>query len=128
MWNELEKNLLQSRLIRAETELAILRDKLRECNRHARRIEQAYEDALLLASWTINETHPSRSRAARLGQVTQRRWENAVALLRMARVITRHRHWTTNNQETIRSKLEQARIRAIETPDAFRARHVLKRR
>jgi hypothetical protein len=128
MWNGLEKNHLESKLIKAEMELAVLRERLRMRDRHTRRVEQAYEDALLLASWTMNEMHPSRDRAGRIAGIGQRRWENAVALLRMANVITRHRHWATNNQETIKAKLETAKIRAIEDPEAFAARHVLTRR
>ena len=100
---------------------AALRKKLSEVSGHTRRVERAYTDALLLATWCAGGIAPSRRFAAR-HQMSQRRWQNACGLLRMARVLDRNRHWTTTNLATIERRLERARQQAIETPAAYQAR------
>lgn len=71
-----------------------------------------------MATWWAAGIIPSR-RFARLHNVTQNRWQNAVALLRMARVIVGPRRWATADMALIESRLEKARIRALEQPEAF---------
>ena len=100
---------------------AALRKKLAETSAHTRRVEKAYQDGLLLATWCAGGIAPSRRFAAR-HQISQRRWQNSCGLLRMARVLDRNRHWTTTDLATIERRLERARQQAIESPDAFKAR------
>ena len=63
---------LQLELAKAQAEAAQLRKKLHLSNRHAKRIEKAYEDALLLALWQASGIIPSRAYAKRFG-LTQNR-------------------------------------------------------
>jgi len=107
---------LENAKLRAEA--ALLRKKLGENARHTKRINQAYEDALLLAMWKVSGFHPSREYAAQ-HDITQNRWENAVALLKLARIIVRHRHWAIKNLTVIEQRLATARQKAIETPELF---------
>ena len=100
---------------------AALRKRLAETSAHTRRVERAYADALLLATWCAGGIAPSRRFAAR-HQMSQRRWQNACGLLRMGRILDRHRHWTTSDLTLIESRLGRARQQAIESPDAFQAR------
>lgn len=105
----------------AKRDAAALRKKLSEFSAHTRRVERAYTDALLLATWCAGGITPSRRFAAR-HQMSQRHWQNATALLRMARILDRHRHWATTDLALIESRLGRARQQAIESPDAFKAR------
>jgi len=98
-----------------------LRKKLHLSSRHARRVMQAYQDAVLLSVWRVAGASASRSYAKKYG-VSQNRWEAAMALLRMARIVTRHRTWNTTNATVIDEMLEKARERAIEQPFVFKAR------
>ena len=69
----------------AYAELATLRAKVRINSAHAKRIDRAYHDALLLAKFHIGFLETSREAAKALAGITHCRWENAIALLRMAR-------------------------------------------
>lgn len=109
------------------TENGRLRHRLREASYHARRVEQAYRDALQLALWASAGIHPARQFAARHG-MTQSRWENATALLRQARVLLGHRRWSTTDAAAIEGRLERVRQAATEAKDAYQARHVRDRR
>lgn len=112
---------LEHELRKVRAENTYLRDRLKETSRHERRVQQAYEDALLLITWHIAGIIPSRRYAA-LHRISQRRWQNALGLLRMARVVKRRRHWTASDLASAESRLQQARQRAIESPEAFFAR------
>ncbi len=109
----------QIRELRAE--VAQLRKKLGESGRHARRVEQAFKDALLLAEWRSIQILPSRSYAA-YHKMSQRRWQNAIGLLRLARVVESHRHWVITDLALIEQRLQVARQRAIEQPQAYKMR------
>ena len=98
-----------------------LRKKLHLSSRHARRVMQAYQDAVLLGVWRVAGASASRSYAKKYG-MSQNRWEAAMALLRMARIVTRHRTWNTTDASTIDVMLEKARDRAIDQPFVFKAR------
>ena len=89
--------------------------------RHRTRIETAYQDALLLALWRSQGIMPSRRYAFIYG-ITQNRFEHAVGLLRMARIIVRHRTWTTDDLTTIKNSLKRAKEYALEVPEAYHAR------
>lgn len=58
--------------------------------RHQNRVEEAYKDALMLAAWRANGIIPSRRYASLYG-ISQNRFENAVGLLRLARIVVRRR-------------------------------------
>lgn len=120
------------RLLELEThelrqELGRLRNTLAKRDGHARRIRQAHQDALLLALWAAGGVPPSR-RYAKRHNITQPRWEHAMALLRLARVLTGNRRWVTRDAATIEARLERAAQQAIDTPGAYRARHARFRR
>jgi hypothetical protein len=100
-------------------EVARLSKMARERSYHARRVRLALDDALLLATWLVAGIHPTR-RYARLHGVTQRRWQNALALLRMARVVVRRRRWAVDDLATIERRLTQAAQRAIADTRAYR--------
>ena len=102
-------------------EAAELRSSLRKFSGHERRIERAYADALLLASWSAGGIFPSR-RFARLHEMSQRRWQNACGLLRMARVLDRHRHWITTDLAVVEKRLERAATQAKLQPEGYFAR------
>lgn len=111
----------ENRELRADN--AALSKLAHERTYHVRRVRRAYEDALLMAIEHCRGVHPSRSYMCRPPHdLSQRRWQNAVALLRMARVIVRSRHWDTDNLDSIEKRLAQTRKRAIEQPEAYRAR------
>lgn len=104
-------------------ENARLRHRLRETSYHARRVEQAYRDALQLALWAAGGIPPSRRFASAHG-ITQARWENATALLRQARILVGHRRWATRDAATIEGRLERTRQAATEAKETYKARHV----
>lgn len=119
--NELQLTRYKDQEIKElKAENAQLRKRLGESNRHARRVERAYRDALLLAEWRSVAVFPSRRYAAH-HKISQRRWQNAIALLRMARILE-GRRWTTTTLATIEQRLDAAKQRATDTPDAFKAR------
>lgn len=118
---EQENAYLALKLRKLASENTRLSKALGEASYHSRRIQLAYEDALLLAQWRMAGIIPSR-RYAKHHKMSQRRWQNAVALLRMARVIVGHRRWSTDSLALIEKRLESARIRAIEMPESFFSR------
>lgn len=118
MRSDQEIGYLVHELSQLREENTCLRNRLHETNRHQKRIELAYEDALLMAGWRAAGIIPSR-RYAKLHQITQRRWQNAVALLRMARVIVRRRAWATDAMAVIEKRLEQARTKALNDSELF---------
>jgi hypothetical protein len=124
---EQEVRLLQIELAKAKQEATRLRKKLGENGRHARRIELAYEDALLLVSLRVGGVFPSRRLSMSLG-LSQSRWEHAVALLKLARVITRRRTWLTTDPTVIEPKLTTAKQKALEDSQLFFLRHSRHRR
>jgi hypothetical protein len=89
--------------------------------RHRNRVEEAYKDALMLATWRANGIIPSRRYALIYG-ITQNRFENAIGLLRMARIIVKHRTWVTDDLSTIKAQLKRAKEYALEVPEAYHAR------
>ena len=121
MTPEQQLRYLELENAQVKRDAAALRKKLSEFSAHTRRVERAYTDALLLATWCAGGIAPSRRFAAR-HQMSQRRWQNAHGLLRMSRVLDRHRHWSTTDLALIEQRLGRARQQAIETPAAFTAR------
>ncbi|CAN5771833.1 hypothetical protein BH10CHL1_BH10CHL1_24330 [soil metagenome] len=119
----IEQELAYSKhaLAEALAENAQLRKKLSENSRHARRVRQAYQDALLLSLWRAGGIIPSR-RFAEAHGITRRRWQNAVALLRIARVIVRDRTWQILDATIIQARLDKAMENAIDVPGAFHCR------
>lgn len=107
---------LENTKLRAEA--AQLRKKLGENSRHAKRIDRAYNDALLMAMWRAGGIIPSRD-YTKLQGMSQNRFQNACALLKMARVIVRHRHWAVRDLAIIEQRLASARQKALEDPNLF---------
>lgn len=111
---------LENAKLRAEA--AQLRKKLGENSRHAKRINRAYEDALLFAMWRVSGIMPSRDYAKEQG-ISQNRYMNAMALLKMARVVIRHHTWEIKDLAVIEQRLNGARQRALEDRAVFLMRH-----
>lgn len=111
---------LENTKLRAEA--AQLRKKLGENSRHAKRLDRAYNDALLMAMWRAGGIIPSRD-YTKLQGFSQNRFQNATALLKMARVIVRHRHWAVKDLAIIEQRLATARQKALEMPELYFLRH-----
>lgn len=107
---------LENTKLRAEA--AQLRKRLGENTRHVKRINRAYDDALLMAMWKAAGIAVSRDYTKQQG-ISQNRYQNAYALLKLARVIVRHRHWDVKELTVIERRLEAARKKAIEEPELF---------
>lgn len=118
MTPELETTYLLHELEQLQQENAKLSKALGEATYHSRRVQLAYEDALLLAQWRSAGIIPSR-RYAKYHKMSQRRWQNAVALLRMARIVVGHRRWSTDEVPLIEKRLEQAKIKAQNDQQLF---------
>lgn len=111
---EIENTQLRSEATR-------LRKALMENSRHAKQIERAYSAAMLLAVHHIGYGETSRREAMRVLSLSQRQWENGIALLKIARVHNGLR-FLTHDLPTLEAKLANARKWALETPAAFKAR------
>ena len=108
---------LQLELDRLRTENARLHAALRIHGRHASRIQRAYDAALLLATWHCGYLLVTRADAIGRG-MTQRQWENGIALLKLARVYD-GRRWSLHDLADIEARLTRAAERASEVPEAF---------
>ncbi|MEZ4865321.1 MAG: hypothetical protein R3C14_28690 [Caldilineaceae bacterium] len=113
--------VLESELRVAYGELAKLRRRLNESGSHGKRVDRAYRDALLLAELAIGYQPTTRAFAEKYAGITHVRWENAMALLRLARVHS-GKKWLLHDLAAIEKKLSAAVEKAHETPEAFRAR------
>jgi hypothetical protein len=113
---------LEIELTKAKTEATKLRKALGENSRYARMVDRAYEDALLMVFWRSIAIRPSRRFAMTYG-FTQPRWEHALALLRMARIITGRGRWAALDMPTMERKLAAARDKALEDRQLFFLRH-----
>lgn len=110
---------LKAEIARLERENRTLRRALRNSSAHARRIQQSYEDALQLAVHHIGGQSTSRERGINALGLTQRRWERAIALLRMAKLHTGYR-WQKHDLLAIENGLKITRQQAIDAPKAYR--------
>ena len=108
---------LELELLRLREENAQLRKALRVNGRHARRIQRAFDAALLLATWHVGHLDTSRDFARSMG-MPQRQWENGIALLKLARVVN-GRRWRVHDLATIERALQRAQDRAMETPESY---------
>jgi hypothetical protein len=115
------ETIQQSDLRLANAEIARLRRRLGVSGRTAKRVERAYRDALLLANLHIGYLPTTRAAALHYAGITANRWENATALLKMARV-TAGRVWLTHDLAEIESLLSLAAKQAIADPEIYRAR------
>lgn len=118
---EAELKLVKEELRRAYAEIATLRAKVRVNSAHAKRIDRAYHDALLLAQFHVGFEETTRERARTHGKITHCRWENAIALLCMARCHD-GRKWLVHDLLTIETKLARSKEIAIDEPERFRGR------
>ncbi len=118
---ELQVELLERENKQLKADAAKMRKRLGACNAHNRRVTVAYSNAVILAEWHCQGIEPSR-RFAGKNNISHRAWQNANGLLRMARVLDRCRHWTTDDLDMILLRLERAWSDAIDTPESFKAR------
>ena len=121
MMDASKERLLQTELRLAYAELARLRRRLNEAGAHGKRIDRAYGDALLLAGFRMAFEPTTREHAFKYAGMSNHRWENARALLKLARVHN-GRQWLAHDLATIESALAKAKEKALNTPEAFRAR------
>lgn len=95
-----------------------LRKAVKENGHHARRVERAYDDALLLASLHIAYQPITRERVT---QLSRRRWANAIGLLKLARVYN-CKAFVAHSLAEIEPALERAKRIALENPTSYRVR------
>lgn len=110
---------LATELAIANSEIAKLRDQGQSV--HARRVDRAWQDALALANLHIAYIETTRRNAEKFAGMTNNRWENARALLKLAR-LHNGRRWLAHDLATIEERLSAAKEIAIAEPAAFRAR------
>lgn len=113
--------LLTLEVLELREENARLRKALRENGRHAKRIQRAHKTALLLARWHTSYQPTSRKHAKANG-IPQRQWDNAVALLRLARVCDRSGRWKYHDLTDISVRLDGAVDAANAAPEAYFAK------
>lgn len=106
---------LELEIVRLRAECNRLRSALRLNSRHAQRIRRAQDAALQLAVWHCAFLPTSRQFAMAHG-MTQRTWENAMALLRLGRIHD-GRVWRVHDLAAIGPAIERAADRAAEVPD-----------
>jgi hypothetical protein len=111
-------NHLELELRRLQSENAKLRAALKENGRHARRIQRAYDCALLLAQWHLAYLPTDRAFAKQHG-MAQRQFQNAMALLKLGRICDQSGRWRYHDLATIEALLADARIAANAAPDAY---------
>lgn len=109
-------------LAATKKELADARRKLQERGRHADRIRQAHVDALVMAGHHIAYLNTTRRAALELAGITQRRWESAVGLMRLANVVNKRNRWLIHDLEDITKRLDKAQQAALDCPPAYRSR------
>ena len=108
---------LEIELLRLRAENAQLRKALRINGRHARRMQRAYDCALLLATWHVAYLPTSRDYAQAQG-MGQRGWEAGMALLKLARIVTGQK-WRIHDLPTIERALQKAQDTALAAPESF---------
>lgn len=118
---ELRIRVLESQLRVANAEIAKLRRRIGENGAHGKRLDMAYRDALLLGELHIAFLPTSRRFAEMRSGISHNRWENAFALLRLARVHN-GRHWIVHDLATMEERLSKAKETALTVPEAYRAR------
>lgn len=106
----------------ANAEIAKLRRQLGQSGRVHKRVERAYRDALLLANFHIGYLPTTRAAAERYAQMSNNRWENAIALLKMARVYQGRGRWVVHTLAEIEPALQRAAGLALEHPERYYAR------
>lgn len=109
---------LEVEIKRLQQENKDLRTALKLNGRHSRRIRRAADVALLLATWHIAYLPTTREFAAQ-NNLGQRQWQNAMALLRMGRIIDARGRWLFHDLPTIEAMLEDAVIAANSAPDLY---------
>lgn len=105
-------------LRKAREENTRLRKAVKENGHHARRVERAYDDALLLATLHVAYQPTNREKVK---QLSKRRWTNAMGLLKLARVYN-CRAFVAHSLAEIEAALERAKRIALENPTSYRVR------
>lgn len=112
---------LELELSATKRSLADARRKLKERGRHADRIRQAHVDSLILASHHVGWLNTTRRAARDLAAISQRRWEGAIGLMRLANVHDGYR-WLIHDLAEITTRLERAAQTALDCPSAYWSR------
>jgi hypothetical protein len=97
--------------------------KVGERTYHPRRVRLAYEDALLMAVSYSGGTYPSREYMMQYKEMSRARFDNALALLRMARVVKRKWLWPARREvhfPTIEKAVGLAKTKATDKPESYR--------
>lgn len=113
--------VLESQLRVANAEIAKLRRRLGQNGAYGKRLDNAYRDALLLAALHLGFQPTSRRAAEEQADISRNRHQNAIALLRLARVHN-GRQFLHHDLATIEERLATAKDVALTTPAAYRAR------
>ncbi len=103
---------------RLQSENKKMRAALKINGRHARRIQRAYDAAMLLALWHLSFLPTTREFAAQHG-MGQRPWQNAMALLKLAKVCDQRGKWRYHDLATIEARLGDGVIAANAAPEAY---------
>ena len=103
---------------RLQDENKKLRSALKINGMHARRISRAHDAALLLATWHLAYL-PTTREFALSHQMSQRTWQNAMALLRLGRLVDLRGRWRYHDLDTISARLDDAVIAAHSAPEVY---------
>jgi hypothetical protein len=112
---EIENGQLRDRVVK-------LGRKAGERTYHARRVQLAHDDALLMATLYCAGIYPSRHYMQHQS-VSRTRFDNALALLRMARVVKRKWLWPARREvhfPTIEKAVGLAKTKATDKPESYR--------
>lgn len=101
-------------------ENAKLRKRLHENSKHTHRVERAYKDAVQLALWAKGYIRPTQRFAERYA-MKRRRWQNAIALLRLAGIVKEAPGygWIIHDPNEIAWRVDWARRKALESRQDF---------
>lgn len=115
--------LLENELDRLRRDNARLRRNAKKRAAYIERINRAHGDALHFTIHMANGQgiRPTREYCAERLGIGRRRWQAAIALLRLARLFG-GRRWIETTDQTAVERLDRARQIALEDPTAFRSR------
>lgn len=115
--------LLQNEVERLRRDNLRLRRNAKKKAAYIERINRAYSDAIHLCVHMANGQgiRPTRKYCAERLGIGRRRWQAAIALLRIARLFG-GRRWVETTDQMAADRLATARQTALDTPQAFYSR------
>ena len=111
--------MLETEVMKLRHENSQLRKAARDGGGYRGRISRAYQDALQLAVYHMGFENTGRAVSVDSLGLTKRRWENAIALLKLAK-LHNGRRWKSYDLVEIEQKLEQAKATALACPWLYR--------